>query len=361
MSAIQTIQSCQTRLIELNKALPLKEHQLRVSQIDELMTDTSIWEDNRKAAGLLKERQQLVSLLDEMKRLSAEEKNLSEYLREFPGEAEDFLEQVEKLESELSVFELSQMMKDPVDDTPAIIVISSGAGGLESSNWVSMLLRMYLRFADAEGFKSEILDMEPSGEHSDICIDSVSIRIEGKNAYGYLKGETGPHRLIRNSPFNSGDARHTSFAAVSVSADVEDKIEIEVLEKDLEIKAVRSSGSGGQNVSKVSSCVYMKHIPSGIALKVQNERSQLENKRLAYKLLRSRLYALEEKKRNEEKERQLGQQAVAAFGNQIRTTTVSNYSLVRDHRSEHETSQADDYLDGNIMPFLLASLKLNLK
>lgn len=357
MHPLQLIKYCQERSQALQETIPAKANQDRISQIDEAMLVPTVWDDNRKAAALLKERQQLVSLLEELNNIIERTDFLSEYINEFPDEAEAFNEEITQLDKVINVFELSQMFTEEVDNTAAIITISAGAGGLEAANWVNILLRMYLRFADANGYKTETLDFKPSEEHSAICIDSVSIRIEGENAYGFLKGEGGVHRLIRNSPFNSGDARHTSFAAISVSPDIEDKIDIVIEDKDIEIQATRSGGSGGQAVNKISSCIILKHIPSGILIRSQTEASQLANRKIAFKLLKSKLYDLEIKKKEAENDKRIGAQANNAFGSQIRTVTMSPYSLVKDHRSDCETNQIGKYLDGDIKEFLIAFLR----
>jgi peptide chain release factor 2 len=357
MHPSQLIKYCQQRSGALQEAIPVRTHKDRIAQIDETMLDPTIWDDNRKAAALLKERQQLTSVIEELQHIVEQSAMLFEYIESFPDEVESFNDQIVDLDKTINTFELSQIFTEEADDSPAILTISAGAGGLEAANWVSILLRMYGRYADAHGFKMEMLDLKPSEEHSAICIDSVSIRIDGENAYGFLKGESGVHRLIRNSPFNSGDARHTSFAAISVLPDIEDKIDIVIEDKDIEIQATRSGGSGGQAVNKISSCIILKHIPSGILIRSQTEASQLANRKIAFKLLKSKLYDLEIKKKEAENDKLIGAQANNAFGSQIRTVTMSPYSLVKDHRSDCETNQIDKYLDGDIKEFLISYLR----
>lgn len=357
MNTCQLIKNSQEKVAALSQLIPAKQHQSRVAEIDELMNAQNIWSDNRKAAALLKERQQLVSLLDKVKYLTDEIELLVEYAANFPEEIESLSNQALEISNEVENFELQQLLNGPHDKGAAILTISSGAGGNEAKNFVLILSRMYMRYADRMGWKIEILDEKQSEEHSDLCLDNISLQITGENAYGYLKGENGVMRLIRNSPFNANGLRHTSFAAVSVMPDVEDEIEIEVKESDVEIQAIRGSGPGGQATNKISSCVRLRHIPTGIMIKAQSERSQVDNKRNAFRILKAKLYEIELNKLNDEKNKIIENQNNAAFGSQIRTITLSPYQLVKNHKSGLEITQAEKVLDGDLHPLILDNLK----
>jgi peptide chain release factor 2 len=262
-----------------------------------------------------------------------------------------------KVRKELQKLKIDLMLSEKYDKMNAILEITPGAGGTESMDWAGMLMRMYIRWATSYGFDVQIIDKMP-GEQAGI--KSATLLIQGEYAYGYLKGESGIHRLVRISPFDANRRRHTSFAAVTVYPEIDETIQVNIDPKDLIIETFRASGPGGQHVNKTDSAVRIKHIPTGIVVVCQNERSQHKNKQIALRILQSRLYELERRKKEKEKE-SLVEKKDIAWGNQIRSYILHPYKLVKDHRTGYETTQADRVLDGEIDDFIEEYLKFLIR
>jgi len=263
-------------------------------------------------------------------------------------------EEAGRLAQEVESAELRLMLNGEYDDHDALLSIHSGAGGTEAQDWAEMLLRMYLRWAERQGFDSDILEVLPGEEAG---VKTVTVEIHGEYAYGYTRAEAGVHRLVRLSPFDAAHRRHTSFALVEVAPVLDDSIEIAINPEDLRIDVYRSTGHGGQGVNTTDSAVRITHLPSGIVATCQNERSQLRNREIAMKVLRSRLYELEKQKQEEERARLKGEHVSAGWGNQIRSYVLHPYHLVKDLRTGYETSNTGTVLDGNLDEFIDAYLR----
>jgi len=292
-------------------------------------------------SGLYTKKEEIEVLME----LAAEGENVTEEMRQ----------SIASFEKELAEAEIQMLFFEEDDPRNAILTIHPGAGGTESQDWAKMLLRMYLRFAERKSFKAEILDLLPGEEAG---LKSVTVRIEGDYAYGILSQERGVHRLVRISPFDANKRRHTSFAAVFVYPEVEEDIEVEINSEDLRIDTYRSSGHGGQHVNVTDSAVRITHIPTGIVVQCQNERSQHKNKAMAMKVLKARLYELEKKARFEKREKLEDTKSEIAWGNQIRSYVLQPYRLIKDLRTDTESGDVDRILDGDLDEFIKANLLL---
>jgi peptide chain release factor 2 len=275
-------------------------------------------------------------------------------LDEADAEAEKEVAQtLAALETRVSIFEVECMFSGEHDENNALLTIHAGAGGTEAQDWVDMLLRMYLRWAEEREFKTDILDYLPGDEAG---VKSVTVMVKGHYSYGYLRSEMGIHRLVRISPFDTGGRRHTSFASVFIFPELDDNIDIDINEKELRIDTYRASGAGGQHVNKTSSAVRITHLPSGIVAQCQNERSQHRNKDMAFKMLKSRLYDREKEIQAKEQKELHGDKKEIGWGSQIRSYVLQPYRMVKDHRTKCEVGNVDGVLDGNLEPFIKAYL-----
>jgi len=325
--------------------------------IDREMSAPAFWEDSRKAQALVQERADLARTVGRFKDLAGQAEDLR-VLWEMATEAGDEgetagIEQaLAALRKDLEAFSVKIVLSGPQDRKNVILSIHPGAGGTESQDWAQMLMRMYLRWAERTGFKAEVVDLLPGEEAG---IKSATIEITGEYAYGYLKSEIGVHRLIRISPFDASKRRHTSFASVSVIPEVED-VEVVVKDEEIRVDVYRSSGPGGQGVNTADSAVRITHLPTGIVVACQNERSQLRNRDTAMRVLKARLYQVYEKKQREELAELTGEKKDSAFGSQIRTYTFHPYQIIKDHRTGVEIGKVDAVMDGEIDPFIEAYL-----
>jgi peptide chain release factor 2 len=333
------------------------EVDVKAARLKELETEVAregFWENPDAAERLLRERKAIETLLGRWAALSSSLGDLRAYLDladeaqgdALSGEIEEHLAAVSEA---LDAVELERMLSGENDARNAIVTIHAGAGGTESQDWAEMLLRMYSRFADRNGFGTEVVERL---EGEEAGIKSATFVLSGDHPYGYMKAESGVHRLVRISPFDANKRRHTSFASVFVSPEIDDDVQILVNESDLKIDTLRSGGAGGQHVNKVESAVRITHLPSGIVVLCQQERSQHKNRAMAMKILRSKLYELEMRQRAEKAMEAHKTKKDIAWGSQIRSYVLAPYRMVKDHRTGHETGNVDAVLDGDILEFV---------
>ncbi|MBX6422724.1 peptide chain release factor 2 [Thermosulfurimonas sp. F29] len=351
------LERLEDRLFELRGVFDPDRVKARLEVLEKEIVNPGFWE-SPESREILKERSRLMDLLSRWKELSrrmddlrvlfelAVEEDDEETLREVKSE----LSELEKI---LSEEELRVLLSGEHDASNAIVTIHAGAGGTEAQDWVEMLLRMYTRWAERKGFRVRVVDLL-AGEEAGLKY--VTFVVEGPYAYGYLKAEKGVHRLVRISPFDASGRRHTSFASVTVIPEIEENIEIEIRPEDLRIETMRASGHGGQHVNKTETAVRITHLPTGIVVTCQNERSQHLNKAMALKILKARLYELERRKLEEKKAQLMGEKKEIAWGSQIRSYVLQPYRLVKDHRTGYETGNVEAVLDGEIDPFIRAYL-----
>lgn len=323
------------------------------------MAVPAFWDDQTNAQKVIEETNHLKSYVHQFQEIKEQMDNLEvtyELVKE-ENDSELFQEMEEettRLQERMNDFEVQMLLSEPYDANNAILELHPGAGGTESQDWASILLRMYQRFADQKNYSIETLDYLPGDEAG---VKSVTLLIKGHNAYGYLKAEKGVHRLVRISPFDSSGRRHTSFTSCDVLPEVTDDVEIDVQESDLKIDTYRASGKGGQHVNTTDSAVRITHIPTNIIVTCQKERSQIKNREIAMKMLKSKLYQLELERQEEELAKLQGEHTEIGWGNQIRSYVFHPYTMVKDHRTNVEAGNAQGVIDGNIGPFIDSYLR----
>ena len=334
----------------------------RIEELEKKTIQEGFWNDSKTSSVVLQEMKILKNKYTKYMRLSEEIKNLQELnelllLEEDDELGKELLKNTEILSYNLEKFEIETLLSGKYDINNAIVTLHPGAGGTESQDWAEMLYRMYSRWGNANGYTVKELDYL---EGEEAGIKSVTFLVSGENAYGYLKSEIGVHRLVRISPFDAGGRRHTSFASVEVLPEITDDIDIEINPEDLRIDTYRASGAGGQHINKTDSAVRITHIPTNTVVSCQTERSQIQNKETAMKMLTSKLLDLKEKEHKEEISELKGEQRDIAWGSQIRSYVFCPYTLVKDHRTNYEIGNVSAVMDGEINGFLESYLKMNL-
>nr|WP_255298482.1 peptide chain release factor 2 [Brevibacillus dissolubilis] len=358
----QELSSMAKRLADIRGSLDLPVKQERIGELEERMLAPDFWDDNDAAQKTISEMNALKSLVEKMSKLDSSYEDLQVMLELVIEEGEDSMIQelydsTQALKKEFENFELELLLSDEYDKNNAILELHPGAGGTESQDWGAMLLRMYTRWAEDRGFKVETLDYLPGDEAG---IKSVTLLIKGHNAYGYLKAEKGVHRLVRISPFDSSGRRHTSFVSCNVLPEIENDNEVNIRSEDLKIDTYRASGAGGQHINTTDSAVRITHLPTGVVVTCQTERSQIKNRERAMKMLAGKLF----ERMREEQQKTLdaiqGEQKDIGWGSQIRSYVFHPYSMVKDHRTNTEVGNVQAVMDGDIDMFIDAYLRSQL-
>ncbi len=334
-----------------------------MSELNALAEDPTLWDNQDRAQKILKERTKLEGQIDGIRSIEQNLKDQVELieLAEMEGDQALVVEAEQSLHAikdDVSKRELESLLSGELDGNDAYLQVNSGAGGTEAADWAGIIFRMYMRFAEQNGYKISLMDKQDA----DVAgLKSAILEVRGENAYGWLKSESGVHRLVRISPFDSNARRHTSFCSVSVTPVIDDNIEIKVEDKDLRVDVYRAQGAGGQHVNKTESAVRFTHLPTGIVVACQSERSQIQNRAHAMKMLKAKLYEREMQMRDAEKQQREDAKTDIAWGHQIRSYVLHPYQMIKDLRTGHSTSDSQGVLDGELMPFLQASLaqKLN--
>lgn len=359
----ETITECASRLRELHACLNVDKVRVAITAIEKTMSAPGFWDDPDEAQKVVQRLKSLKAIVSAPEELEQKVEDLQVLIEMGEEEEESSIAreismQLQEIKKKLQQLEINSLFMDERDSNPAIINIHPGAGGTESCDWAEMLYRMITRFCEQRSFELEVLDYQPGDEAG---LKSASLRVSGPFCYGTLKSEEGVHRLVRISPFDANARRHTSFSAIEVMAEVDDSINIEIKEDDIKLDVFRSSGAGGQKVNKTSSAVRLTHLPTGIVVACQIERSQHRNRETAMNMLRAKLYDIEVKRQEEELNAQREGQQDVAWGSQIRSYVLHPYQMIKDHRTGAETGNVTKVLDGDLDMFIEAYLKWNLE
>ncbi|MHB0939778.1 MAG: peptide chain release factor 2 [Armatimonadota bacterium] len=357
---INKAKDAHARGTELRARLNIDARETKFADVARRAEDPDLWNDTDEAQRVMSEMARRRNELEPWRRLASLAED-TVVLAELAAEMADAdsIPEIEQnlatIDALLSKLQMEALFADPLDAGNAILEINAGAGGTEACDWAEMLGRMYLRWCERRGFQADVLDSLPGDQAG---MKSMTIEVTGTNAYGYLKSERGPHRLIRFSPFNADNKRQTSFASVGVIPDVEEDVNVDIREEDLKIDTYRASSAGGQHVNKTESAIRITHLPTGTVVTCQNERSQIKNKASAMRVLKARLLAKQRIEQEEAMAKLQGVKSDIAFGNQIRTYFLQPYTLVKDHRTEHETGNAGAVLEGDLDDFMIAYLQM---
>ena len=354
-----TLSTYDETLKEVKDSLDLENKERRITELDKSMEEPGFWDDPERSTKTVREAKNLKDTVDGYKHLEQQYEDIQVmiemgYEENDPAMIPEIQEMLDEIVKELEELRTKTLLSGEYDGCNAILKLNAGAGGTEAMDWCSMLYRMYQRWADKKGFTTEVLDFLDGDEAG---LKSITLQVNGENAYGYLKSEKGVHRLVRISPFNAAGKRQTSFVSCDVMPDIEEDLDVEINPDDLRIDTYRSSGAGGQHINKTSSAIRITHLPTGIVVQCQNERSQFQNKDKAMQMLKAKLYLLKQQENAEKLSDIRGDVKDINFGNQIRSYVMQPYTLVKDHRTNAENGNVNAVMDGDIDLFISAYLK----
>ena len=354
-----TLSTYDETLKEVKDSLDLENKERRITELDKSMEEPGFWDDPERSTKTVREAKNLKDTVDGYKHLEQQYEDIQVmiemgYEENDPAMIPEIQEMLDEFVKELEKLRTKTLLSGEYDGCNAILKLNAGAGGTEAMDWCSMLYRMYQRWADKKGFTTEVLDFLDGDEAG---LKSITLQVNGENAYGYLKSEKGVHRLVRISPFNAAGKRQTSFVSCDVMPDIEEDLDVEINPDDLRIDTYRSSGAGGQHINKTSSAIRITHLPTGIVVQCQNERSQFQNKDKAMQMLKAKLYLLKQQENAEKLSDIRGDVKDINFGNQIRSYVMQPYTLVKDHRTNAENGNVNAVMDGDIDLFISAYLK----